>query len=72
LPIIALTAHAFQEERDRTVEAGMNDFLAKLFKPQALYEIVERWAQDKTTPTTNADSTEDIDTESSHATPRTL
>jgi CheY-like chemotaxis protein len=42
LPIIALTAHAFQEEPDRTVEAGMNDFLAKLFKPQALYEIVER------------------------------
>ena len=69
MPIIALTAHAFQEESDRTVEAGMNDFLAKLFKPQALYEIVERWAPDKTTPTTNADSTEDIDTESSHATP---
>jgi two-component system, sensor histidine kinase and response regulator len=44
LPIIALTAHAFQEERDRTVEAGMDDFLAKPFKPAALYEIVERWA----------------------------
>lgn len=44
LPIIALTAHAFQEERDRTVEAGLNDFLSKPFKPKALYEVVERWA----------------------------
>ena len=55
LPIIALTAHAFQEERDRTVEAGMNDFLAKPFKPQALYEIVERWAPVKAAPGTIED-----------------
>jgi len=43
LPIVALTAHAFAEERERCRAAGMNDFLAKPFKPRDLYEVVERW-----------------------------
>ena len=45
LPIIALTAHAFQEERQRTVEAGMNDFLAKPFKPDELYAVIDKWTR---------------------------
>jgi PAS domain S-box-containing protein len=45
LPIVALTAHAFAEERERTRAAGMNDFLAKPFKPDDLFALVERWAR---------------------------
>jgi CheY-like chemotaxis protein len=44
LPIIALTAHAFQEERERTTAAGMNGFLSKPFKSEDLYDVVDRWA----------------------------
>ncbi len=43
LPIIALTAHAFPEKRIEAREAGMNDLLAKPYKQERLYEIIQRW-----------------------------
>ena len=36
LPIIALTAGALSSERQRTADAGMNDFIVKPFDPEAL------------------------------------
>jgi CheY-like chemotaxis protein len=42
LPIIALTANAFVEDRVRCIEAGMNDVLAKPFVPEALFTTVFR------------------------------
>jgi len=42
-PIIAMTAHAFAEERERCTSAGMVDHIAKPIDPQALYRTLERW-----------------------------
>ena len=45
LPIIAMTAHALVEERQRCLEAGMNDHVTKPIDPDALFAALKRWAK---------------------------
>ena len=45
LPIIAMTAHALVEERQRCLEAGMNDHVSKPIDPDALFATLMRWAK---------------------------
>ncbi|CAD5199764.1 Sensor histidine kinase/response regulator [Pseudomonas sp. FEN] len=43
LPIVALTANAMPEERERCRAAGMNDYLAKPFRREELMALLEHW-----------------------------
>jgi CheY-like chemotaxis protein len=43
IPVIALTANAMQEDRQRCLDAGMSDYLAKPIKPDILAETIARW-----------------------------
>ncbi|CAO3379887.1 ATP-binding protein [Azospirillum argentinense] len=43
LPIIAMTAHALEEERRRCLEAGMDDHIAKPVEPPRLVAVLNRW-----------------------------
>ena len=42
-PIVALTAHALTEDRERCLAAGMDDFVAKPFRGDDLRSVVERF-----------------------------
>jgi signal transduction histidine kinase/CheY-like chemotaxis protein/HAMP domain-containing protein len=45
LPILAMTAHALVEERQRCLEAGMNDHLTKPIDPEVMFATLKRWAK---------------------------
>jgi CheY-like chemotaxis protein/HPt (histidine-containing phosphotransfer) domain-containing protein len=47
LPIIAMTAHALVEERQRCIDAGMNDHISKPIDPDELFATILRWAVPK-------------------------
>jgi two-component system, sensor histidine kinase and response regulator len=43
VPVIALTANAFAEDRARCIDAGMDDYLSKPYSEDQLYGMLETW-----------------------------
>ena len=43
VPVIAMTAHAMDGDRDRCIAAGMDDYISKPMRSPALAEVLRRW-----------------------------
>ena len=43
IPIVAMTAHAMTGDRERCLEAGMDDYISKPIKPDTLFRVIEKW-----------------------------
>jgi len=56
IPVIAMTASAMTEDRDRCLDAGMNDFISKPISITALRTILARWLRADALPATATSS----------------
>jgi signal transduction histidine kinase/CheY-like chemotaxis protein/HPt (histidine-containing phosphotransfer) domain-containing protein len=47
IPIVAMTAHAMEGDRERCLSAGMDDYITKPLNPEKLREVLNRWVPQK-------------------------
>ena len=47
LPIIAMTAHAMKGDREKCIDAGMNDYISKPIDTEQLYDTLSKWIKDR-------------------------
>jgi CheY-like chemotaxis protein len=47
IPIVAMTAHAMKGDREKCLEAGMDDYIPKPVKRELVFEMLEKWVFSK-------------------------
>jgi len=43
VPIIAMTANAMREDREKCLQAGMDDYISKPIKRQVVFDMIQKW-----------------------------
>ena len=51
LPVVAMTANALPNDRQKCFEVGMNDFITKPIEPELLWETLLKWIPSRFAPT---------------------
>ncbi len=59
VPIVAMTAHAMQEDRERCLEAGMDDYLSRPINPTAQLQVLRRFLHEARQNTLPESTSED-------------
>ncbi len=47
IPIIAMTAHSMKGDREKYLEAGMNDYISKPIKKDVVFGVIDKWVNDQ-------------------------
>jgi CheY-like chemotaxis protein len=47
IPIIALTAESMKGDREKCLNHGMNDYIAKPIKREVVFKMVKKWCLDR-------------------------